>query len=126
MGAVHRYHEQAGVARWEGVPVEAYADPTVAGVTKQVLIGPRDGATRFALRYFELAPDSRSALDEHTHDHGVLVLRGRGRVRLGEAVHEIGVGDVIYVAPAEVHQFESGPDAPLGFLCVVPPRPAAG
>src|SRR5215468_3816460 len=109
MGTIHRRRED-GEWRWEGVELEAY--PTT-GVTKQVLIGPADGARRFAMRYFELAPGSVSSLDTHPHDHGVLVLCGEGIVRLGEIHRPIGVGDVVYVSSGEIHQFTNTGSAPL-------------
>jgi len=48
------------------------------------------------------------------------VLRGAGAVRLGEAVHPLGCGDTVYVAPHEIHQLRN-PSAsePFGFLCLV-------
>ncbi|MGH7822784.1 MAG: cupin domain-containing protein [Candidatus Binatia bacterium] len=107
--------------RWEGVPVEDYADPAVRAVTKQVILGAREGATHYAVRYFEIAPGGKSSLDRHDHDHAVVVLRGAGRVLLGEARHEIGFGDAVYVGPRELHQFENTGDSPLGFLCVTAP-----
>ena len=119
MGTLRR--RQGEPFRWDDVPVESYAAAS-AGGTKQVLIGPRDGATNFAVRYFEILPGGSSTLDTHAHDHGVMILRGRGVVRLGDERHAIGVGDVIYVAPDEVHQFESSGPEPLGFLCIVPAR----
>lgn len=118
MGTIHRRHPDA--FRWEGVAVEGYA--AGGAVTKQVLIGSAEGAANFALRYFEIAPGGVSALDCHTHDHGVVVLRGHGVARLGAERHAIGAGDVVYVAPDEVHQFENDGDEPLGFLCAVPAR----
>jgi len=120
MGVIHRRSGESPAFHWEGVALERYE--SAAPVTKQVLIGPREGAAHFAVRYFEIAPGAASALDTHAHDHGVVVLRGRGVVRLGDERHAIGEGDVIYVAPGELHQFENpGPD-PLGFLCVIPPK----
>ena len=122
MGVIHRKRSgDPATFQWEGVPVERYEGSTDA-VTKQVLIGARDGAANFAIRYFEIAPGAASALDTHAHDHGVVVTRGRGVVRLGDDRHAIGEGDVVYIAPGELHQFENpGPD-PLGFLCVIPPK----
>ena len=122
MGAIHRRRDLAGRLRWEGIEVERYRDPSVAGVTKQVLIGPRDGAARYAVRYFEIEPGAKSSLDLHDHDHGVVVLRGQGRVLLGEGTHEIAFGDVVYIGPNETHRFENTGEEPLGFLCVVPAR----
>ena len=124
MGIIHR--RQRDAFRWEGVPLDEYARSTACAVTKQVLIGPADGAPNFVVRYFEVAPGGSSALDRHAHDHGVLILRGEGVVRLGEERRPIGTGDVVYVAPHEVHQFENPGPEPLGFLCVVPSERAPG
>jgi quercetin dioxygenase-like cupin family protein len=123
MGRIRRYTGDERVMRWDGVAVEGYGDAALRDVTKQVLIGPKDGAAAFAVRYFEVAPGGRTSLDDHLHDHGVVILRGRGRVRLGDEEHDIGFGDVVYVASHEIHQFFNVGDEPLGFLCVVPPRP---
>jgi quercetin dioxygenase-like cupin family protein len=116
VGIIRRRHAEF---RWEGVAIEDYAPASGSLVTKQVLIGAADGAPNFALRYFEVAPGGTSALDRHAHDHGVLILRGRGVVRLGDERHAIAIGDVVYVAPHETHQFENSGPEPLGFLCVV-------
>lgn len=126
MGAVHKLRGARGLAgdgplRWDGVTLEGYTDGR--GATKQVLIGPADGAAHFVVRYFEIPPGSASTLDEHAHDHGVVIVRGRGTVLLGSTEHAIMSGDVVYVAPEERHQFRAA-EEPLGFLCVVPPRPS--
>jgi quercetin dioxygenase-like cupin family protein len=123
MGVIRKYQSGQGGFEWHGIVRERYDRAEVADVTKQVLLGPGDGAHNFALRYFEVAAGGASALESHPHDHGVMVLRGTGKVRLGDAEHAIGFGDVVYVAPGELHQFVNTGAEPLGFLCVVPPRP---
>jgi mannose-6-phosphate isomerase-like protein (cupin superfamily) len=120
MGVVRKRSEQSGTYRWEGVATEAYAD----GATKQVLIGPDDGAPNFALRYFTLPPHGKSNLDHHEHDHGVMIVAGHGRVMLGERYEEIGPGDIVYIPGWERHQFEALGDGPLTFLCIIPPKTA--
>ncbi len=122
MGRVKRHAPGEGTLRWDGVAVAPYAAGDPRAGTRQVLIGPEDGAGSFALRYFALAPGTASSLDTHAHDHGVYVLHGRGRVRLGEVEHTLGPGDVVYVAPHEPHVFAAADDEGLGFLCVVPAR----
>jgi quercetin dioxygenase-like cupin family protein len=111
--------------RWEGVPVTEYKSPADhwCGVARMVLAGKGGEQTAFQVRYFEIAPGGFSSLEHHTHEHVVVVLRGRGQVRLGGAVHDLGFGDGVYVAPHEVHQFRN-PSAtePFGFLCVVDAR----
>lgn len=105
--------------RWEGAPVTAYKpDPAhFRDVTRQTLVG--EDAGEIVTRYFEVQPGGYSTLERHEHRHTVIVLRGRGTVRLGDEVHEIAPFDAVYVAPHTVHQFRAGQGEPLGFLCVV-------
>ena len=121
MGVVHR---RSGPG-WEGVAPQAYDDPSLAGVRKHELIGEAEGARQYRMRYFEVPPGGRTARERHPHDHGVMIVAGRARVTLGESTHEVGEGDVVYVAGDELHCFEALGDAPLGFVCVVGPRSSA-
>jgi quercetin dioxygenase-like cupin family protein len=108
--------------RWEGAPAAEYkqAADHWRGVTRVGLVGGAGEATRFHLRYFEIAPGGFSSHECHRHEHAVVVLRGRGEVRLGDAVHALGFGDTVYVAPNEPHQFRNvSASEPFGFLCVV-------
>jgi quercetin dioxygenase-like cupin family protein len=103
--------------RWEGVPVTAYnPDPSLyKDVTRQTLI---DGGANVT-RYFEVQPGGHSTLERHGHRHTVIVIRGRGTVRLGDQSHDIAPFDAVHVAPHTVHQFRATGAEPLGFLCVV-------
>jgi quercetin dioxygenase-like cupin family protein len=74
------------------------------------------------MRYFEVSAGGHTARERHAHDHGVMIVSGRARVTLGEEIYEVGEGDVVYVAPGELHCFEALGEAPLGFVCVVGPR----
>ena len=118
MSVIHRYN---GRFDWQGVSLGSYpADKKMQGVTVRWLIGPDQQAPNFALRYFEVEPGGWTSLDQHAHDHGVMVLRGKGSVRLGDEVTEIEHGDVVYISPDEVHQLKNIGDEPFGFLCVIP------
>ena len=119
MGAVHR---KVGDDRWEGVEPVAYPDPALAGVVKHELIGPPEGASDYRVRYFAVPPGGRTARETHPGDHGVVLVRGRARVTLGDEVHELTAGDTVYVAGDELHCFEALGDEPLGFICVSPPK----
>src|SRR5262249_29141374 len=111
MGTVHR---RLSDRSWEGVAAKAYDDPALAGVEKHELIWREDGAPHYRVRYFHVPAGGRTALETHPHDHGVVIERGRARVILGEDVHEVGAGDVVYVAGDELHCFEALGDEPLG------------
>ena len=118
MGSVHR---RVSERAWEGVPTQAYDDPARAGVEKHELIGRADGAPHYRVRYFHVPAGGRTAREQHPHDHGVVIERGRARVTLGGEIHEVAAGDVVYVAGGELHCFEALGSEPLGFICVAPP-----
>ena len=126
MGAVHKYQGKDGNNQWEGVQVQPYERGVAVGGSVRVVIGPEDGAHNFTMRYFEIEPGGQSSFDRHEHDHGVYFLKGRAKVLIGWDVHDVGPGDVVYIAPNEQHQFESIGEEPLGFLCVVPPKDDPG
>jgi len=77
-------------------------------------------STNFHIRYFEIQSGGNTPLDQHAHEHGVIILRGQGRVRLSgkEKLVNFVAGNVQCIA--EVHQFFCIGNAPFGFLCVVP------
>lgn len=108
---------------WKDVPLEAYKETTESwkGITRRELIGKRGETTKFHLRYFEIKPGGYSTLEKHEHEHAVFVTRGKGEVQFGCYLYTVEVGDVIYVGPADPHQFRNPEDAeePFGFMCIV-------
>lgn len=121
MSSVRRFGEMAnGAYGWESVERLKYKDEGSApfkDITRQVLFEQPDQAAQ--LRYFEIAPGGYSTLERHQHTHAVLILRGRGTVRIGSEVQPIGERDLVTVDPLVWHQFHAAPDSPLGFLCLV-------
>ena len=102
-------HEEDGLARFRGV-------------TRHTLLGAGPGGEAglgFELRYFEVAPGGHSSLERHEHGHAVVIVKGKGAVRLGEATEPVSALDVVYVAPHDVHRFSADAGEGLGFLCVV-------
>ncbi len=118
MGAIHR--KVPGKYNWENTDLVTYDKPTVKGVSKRVLIGPKDGAQGMAMRYFEVQPGGSTAYEHHPEIHQVYVLRGRGRVLIGKEWYDIVEGDVVYIGPEEQHQLLADPNESLGFICVAP------
>jgi quercetin dioxygenase-like cupin family protein len=109
--------------RWEGVAVKEYkaAGAHFKDVTRQTLLGegPGEEALAFVARYFEVQPGGYSTLERHRHPHAVVILRGTGRVVLGERSYAIAPYDCVYVAPGTLHQFQATGGEPLGILCTV-------
>ena len=130
--AVRPFEETSQGYRWGGVDVLAYKQTGThfRDVTRQVLF-EGDEAPGVELRYFEVAPGGHSTFERHDHIHAVLILRGRGRVLVGEAVTQIGAFDLVRVPTLHWHQFHAAHDEALGFLCLVacerdrPHRPTA-
>jgi quercetin dioxygenase-like cupin family protein len=89
-----------------------------AGLTRQTLFEGGDGLA-CQLRYFEIAPPGWSSLERHRHAHAVMIVRGGGRVLVGDRIVEARTHDLIRVPPLTWHQFQPSGDEPLGFLCMV-------
>jgi quercetin dioxygenase-like cupin family protein len=123
MGVVHRQVADADAATWNyaTVSVKEYDEGNASrGATRRILIGRDEGAADFIVRYFTIPAGGHSSLEQHRHQHGVVIVHGHGRVLLGDRWTEIGEGDAVYVEPDELHQFQADGDQPLGFICVIP------
>ncbi len=113
-------------AGWTDVEPRGYKDAAEGPflhVVRHTLLGARgtrlEPDLSFEVRYFEVGPGGYSSLERHRHPHAVVILSGRGAVRLGDRREPLGPLDLVYVAPGEVHRFEADAYEPLGFLCVV-------
>ena len=106
--------------RWEGIAVKPYKSEGThfAGVTRQTLFAG-GGGLACDLRYFEIEPGGWSSLERHHHAHAVMIVRGGGRVLVGDHIVEARTHDLVRVPPLTWHQFRAAGDAPLGFLCMV-------
>ncbi len=120
MGIIHKFQGDPDSFDWEGIIPKGYESKDIRGATVRWLISENEKAPYFAMRYFEVEPGGWTLLDRHAHDHGVIILRGKGKVLLGKKETEISFGDVVYVPPNEIHQFKNAGDEPFGFICVIP------
>ena len=108
------------VAHYENVEQKNVEMPGADGCKVRWLVGQQDGAPNFAMRQFEVEPGGFTPRHSHPYEHEVFVLEGEGVIFEGDEQHPIRSGDVIYVAPDEIHQFRNPHNAPLKFLCLVP------
>ncbi len=90
--------------------------------TMQVLIGPDEGPN-FAMRRFIMEPGGGMPLHTNAVEHEQYVLRGKGRVVIGEETLEVQRDDVVYIPAGVPHSYDSIGDEPFEFICVVPNRP---
>ena len=91
-----------------------------AGCRVRWLIGESDKAPNFAMREFEVAPGGHTPKHFHDYEHEVYVLAGRGTIIDGDHERPLNTGDVVFVAPNDVHQFRNTGSEPMRFLCLIP------
>jgi quercetin dioxygenase-like cupin family protein len=105
------------VRRADSLPAEEVKAGT--GTTRQVLIGPEQGPN-FALRRFIMQPGGGMPRHTNTVEHEQYVLRGAARITLGDEVHQVKAGDVVYIPAGQPHSYRAEGSEPFEFLCVVP------
>ena len=91
-----------------------------SGCQVRWLIDQSQGAPNFAMRQYEVSPGGYTPRHSHPYEHEVFVLEGQGVVFEGDVEHSLSPGDVVLIAPNEIHQFRNTGSAPLMFLCLVP------
>lgn len=103
---------------------EVEAKPVAAGTATQVqvLVGPDQGAPNFVLRRFIMGQGG--GMPRHTNEveHEQYVLKGRARITIGDAVHDVAEGHTLYIPAGVPHSYQVV-EAPFEFLCVVPNAP---
>ena len=102
----------------EPVVVLEHVEPgTATGARSfQVLHGPHNGSTR-ATTFVGYIPPGRAPWHYHLYDEIVWVLRGSGRLHLGEDVEPLEPGCAFRLRPREVHIVEN--TDPLDELAVL-------
>lgn len=110
--------------RWNGIKSEAYKNEgdDWQRIIRHNIIGVHGETTRFHLRYFEIAPGGNSSFETHKHEHVVVCIRGKGKVRLNRRTVELNYLDVLYIAPETPHQLLNPFEEPFGFFCIVNAR----
>ena len=94
--------------------------PGAKGARIRILIGPEDGAERFHMRQFELEPGGCTPHHQHDYEHEVLILKGSGIAKGEQGERPFKAGDVIFVAPNELHQFSNTGKETCEFICLIP------
>lgn len=108
------------VSHFEEIEQNPVEMPGSKGCRVRWLVGRPDGAPNFSMRQFEVEVDGHTPRHSHPYEHEIFVLDGQGTVLEGDELHDISSGDVLYIAPDEIHQFTNMGDVPLKFLCLIP------
>lgn len=92
------------------------------GDTRRIL-SPEEGAKNITLNYAEFEPGQ--AFKQHIHPHSedvIVVLKGKGIIKVEGKEYPIETGDVIYIPPGEKHGTIAA-TAMAMFSCQAPPDP---
>ncbi len=101
----------------DAVPAEDV--PAGNGTQRQVLISDSD-APNFALRRFIMEPGGGMPSHTNTVEHEQFILKGKARVGIGDAIHEVNAGDAVYIPEGVPHWYEADEAEGFEFLCIVP------
>lgn len=104
------------------VPQDIVREPGAKQMTIRRLIDTPDGADRFLMSLFELAPDGASPPHYHDWEHEIYVLSGSLRVQMPAEGREVALaqGDVVFIPRGEQHGLITGPDESARLLLVAP------
>jgi len=91
----------------------------VVGVTKQMLMGPKDGYDGF-FRVFTVQPGGNSPYHAHAWFHANYVLEGQGKIVIEGVENPVKAGSVAYIDGGKNHNFVNTGNTPLKFICLVP------
>jgi quercetin dioxygenase-like cupin family protein len=114
------------------MPVIKYQDITttpikmdgVKDASKANVIGIPEGWDDHTLRVFRLKPGGFTPRHQHDWPHINFIVSGRGRLRIGDTVHELSPKDFALVPSNTEHQFENPYGDEFEFVCIVPNRGA--
>ena len=105
---------------YSDVPSQAVEMEGASDVVVRWLVSEGDGAPNFAMRQFELAPGGHTPKHSHPYEHEIYVLEGEGVVLDGDQQRPLTPGDVVFVEPNDVHQFQNTGRSVLKMLCLIP------
>ena len=116
-----RLHRHRGDFKWQGIKTKKYKlqGGDWAHVIRRVLVGHGGESARFHLRYFEISPGGYTSFERHRHEHVVICVRGKGKVRTDKKMNTMNYLDTLYIAPFAPHQLRNPFDEPFGFFCIV-------
>jgi quercetin dioxygenase-like cupin family protein len=102
------------------VPARDVTTEGAEGVTIRWLISKNDGAPRFQMRLFEVAPGGRTPLHAHEWEHEVFILEGEGVLMFEGDEKPFSKGHFVFVPEGREHSFNNTGKSRLAFLCMVP------
>ena len=108
------------IDHYKNIELEKITDPKTKGVTKRVLISPKDGAPNFTMRMFHVEPGGYTFHHSHDFEHEVFIVEGKGLVISENGSTPVEKGFSVLIEPGEIHQIKNTGETELTFLCLIP------
>ncbi len=77
--------------------------------------------TRLTVTWVDVAPGSGQRPHGHAPEQVYVILRGRGRMRVGDEELVVGEGDLIHIPPGTLHGIENLADEVLTYVSAATP-----
>lgn len=100
-------------------PVE-FNGKVVDGVSIRWLIKKEDGAPNFALRYFEMQPNTEIPSHSHPWEHEIFILDGECEITAGSVSKKVFKNAAVFIEPNIEHSYKNSSNKVLKFLCIIP------
>ncbi|MEM3579832.1 MAG: cupin domain-containing protein [Candidatus Bathyarchaeia archaeon] len=107
------------IVRKESAPVFP-APPPSRKVTK-IMMDPVIGSKHVAMGFTMYPAGEKGASHAHTGEETIFILKGKAKVSSGNDQQILEPGDVVYLAPNEIHTLENAGEEELQFLWVYTP-----
>jgi len=122
MSEIHRFTGKPSedIFTWENAETKTFNTEDIKGVIKNVLVGPQDGAPNFIIRFFQVPVGESTFNHAHPHEHGIVILHGKARVRIEEETYDLQPFDSVFISGNDHHQVNNTGETSLGFICVIP------
>lgn len=77
--------------------------------------------TRLTVTWVDVAPGSGQRLHGHAPEQVYVIVRGRGRMKVGDEEQVVGEGDLIHIPPESIHGIENLADEVLTYVSAATP-----
>jgi len=106
------------------VEAEAVEEEKATGTFIKWFFKPEE-TPLYAMRVFEVKPGGHIKAHSHPWEHEIYVLKGKGRIRVGESFYDVEEDTAIYIPPNVIHEYWNTGESVLRFICTIPNKPTA-
>ncbi len=92
------------------------------GLISQILLQKGDvPGDRLAVTWVDVAPGAGQRPHSHPAEQVYVIVRGRGRIEVGNEKQEVAAGDLIYIPSNAIHSIRNRSDETLSYISAATP-----